>query len=62
MLAEEKILKFLYTQEIAKLHLIDKAHYETLVKSKALKKSIWRGDLKSEYRANFWIYQTPLYL
>jgi hypothetical protein len=39
------ILQFLTTQEIAELHYINKLHLLFLRQLKAIKNSIWRGDL-----------------
>jgi hypothetical protein len=56
-----KILEFLTTQEIAELYLINKGQNAFLCEIKAIKSSIWRGDLPEALRAKFWIYQCPIY-
>ena len=55
------ILDYLTTQDIAELYLLSKLHLAYLKKYKAIKKSIWKGDLPDKVRAKFWIYQCPIY-
>ncbi|CAG9311469.1 unnamed protein product [Blepharisma stoltei] len=61
MLARSEILQFLNTCEIASLYVLNKSHNKSLKADRAIKSSIWRGDLPDEVRAKYWIYQCPLY-
>jgi len=61
MLASDNILVFLGTSEICKLYLVDKQHCSVLTQKKAIKQSIWRGDLEPSMRSKFWIHGLPLY-
>ena len=61
IILNKTILDFLNTQEIAELYVINKANYAFLCEVKAIKSSIWRGDIPERIRAKFWIYQCPIY-
>ncbi|OMJ80434.1 hypothetical protein SteCoe_19340 [Stentor coeruleus] len=61
LIAHSRILDYLSTQEIAELYTINKLHLNHLKRIKALKSSIWRGDISEKIRPKFWIYQCPIY-
>ena len=61
ILCNPVILEYLNTQDISELYFLNNSYYSYLSSIKAVKSSIWRGDLPSKIRAKFWIYQCPIY-